>query len=225
MEGCKYSIRHMFVKLSVLAACIMSGCSFIQTYDIHNVVQTYLDLTYHGIYDEEVSSIFGLSKDEALRKYEDDLSLDTDMFLQNILGIEDVSQEAKDHIKGMYQAVYEKASYGIGGSEKDQVSVTVYPEQAFACLEDSVLTDMLRCAYAEQGLEGKSILDLSAEELQAVNSSYAIKVSDLVLSNLDEVDHGESVVVAVKVSKNGRDLYLEKDGLDMIDSLIIDLKI
>ena len=225
MEGCKYSIRHMFVKLSVLAACIMSGCSVIQTYDIYNVVQTYLDLTYHGVYDEEVSSIFCLSKDEALRKYEDDLSLDTDMFLQNILGIEDVSQEAKDHIKGMYQAVYEKASYEIGGSEKDQVSVTVYPEQAFACLEDSVLTDMLRFAYAEQGLEGKSILDLSAEELQAVNSSYAIKVSDLVLSNLDEVDHGEPVVVAVKVSKKGRDLYLEKEGLDMIDSLIIDLKI
>ena len=190
-----------------LCACAPGGVS---AEDATVYVRGLIDQTYLGQFDADYLALVDSTEEEAQEIYSSNLDVDVENFAA-YYAIDTVTDELREEIRALYQAMYAKANFEVQDAVRDgdaasySIVVVVEPLDIYQRV-DAALEEVLDSFHAEYFAEHPEALESTGEPgdpaYDAYDAAYAQTILDLFWEKLPEAGYFEAQNVVVQLQRD-----------------------
>lgn len=205
----KYAKRVLCALLAALMLFALSACGDKEekteeaSGDLAALVQGKLDGLYKGQYGESFLTAMGLSEEDCLKEYQENLEINVGYFAR-YFEIDELSDDMKTELTDFYKDLFAQVRYTVGEvSQIDEnnwaVNVTLEPIDLPRQMLDSWDEWMapFRAKYA-----GADFDKMNESEYRRADAEWARYVIDLAKDRAGELAYGDPEALAVQVIRN-----------------------
>lgn len=199
--------KSMIVAVLIGIMLLFTGCG--KGFNAKGMVEAYMDLATKGE-TENYCRMTGVSKEEAEGEYQQMLDEITAEFEDS-----NISKEVAQDLTDAFAQLLSKAKYEVQEATKNgdeyEVSVDIYPMKGMLAGYEEALNDVIEDISADSSLE------------EVYDAVFSV-MTEVMLSNMDQLSYGDPKTIDLKIVKNGKvyEVDNEEEIFEQIGMMLFD---